>query len=368
MQILNFNFPRRVSTFLILSCGIFGSVISQAGSDVTPLFRDFSVIHATLKAPFAEMFNYDRQNFTEAWNAKKAFVAGELILEGRTIPVEIRLRGYTSLGKCAFPKLMLKFPKDSGRTAAQGTVFEKIAKLDLNTHCQPRPESDSQEPNYNDPFLFMRENHSEALIYKWAEILGVPTMKSRPAWMTYIDSSTKQTPLPTTTEQAFFIEHFSAFLKRVEGNEIRHSKDVFHPRDPNDEETRYEFVDLGKHPQMDAMAYAKMALFETLIGNNDWRINDHELWNVRVFEDKNGKWITVPLDFNFTAIALGLGALQFDHSSISAISRGNQVVVLESFHQKIPELLSAAKFLPEKRQDFIRSRLNGFFGSSQFTV
>src|SRR5687767_2138753 len=129
------------------------------------VFASSHLLSIEIEAPLAELFAHrTSQNFLEI---KKQKVFGTLRYfdeNGRRIAVAIQLRikGFSSIRLCRFPKLELKIDKTSSR----GTIFDRTGSIDLNTHC-----------DYEDPEMRARskyDSHREELLYQLARVLEIP--------------------------------------------------------------------------------------------------------------------------------------------------------------------------------------------------
>lgn len=336
-------------TILLISILLFKTLAHAQGVVEDRLFSNFSVLNQIqIEANFAEMFlNKDTGQGREKW------YDGQVHLGSKTIPTQIRMRGYSSMYICPFPKLMLKFKSQDTR----GTVLEGVKKLDLATHCYP--DSFQGERKF---FVEMKYAHREALLYRWLQILGIPAYKARPAKVTYIDRSTTNA-LPTETHQAFFIQHLSEFMKENGlTREIKPVADQFRAdwekRNPEkvgtDEAPLYVFESPEKHEQLDRARLAEVALFEAIIGNNDWRMNEKELWNVKILMGADQSWKPVPLDFNLSAPILArtpqlnipqIRTIFFRQSWFDLATTGQRLALVEKMISKIPELTTSVEML-----------------------
>ena len=322
-----------------------------------PLFTSHELLEFRLEAPFTTLFKAKENGFLEA---RKTKVQGKIVVAGKEIPVTIRMRGYSSLGYCTFPKLMLKIDKD----AAKGTVFEGTKKLDLGTHCQDPadPESGRMIPH--------AKPHREALLYRWAGILGIPAYASRAARATYVDTDSV---LPTGTFDAALFEHLSALLKRAGAREIRPVNDSLHERDPqaeaeDDDGPKYIFKGLEHHPEIDLAHFGKIQIYERLIGNSDFNISPSTIWNLKLIEIPGQKWQFIPLDFNLSNLALGnynpnlmMGGDEVTH--FESQSKDAKIAILDHFLAKRAEIMGTLTALdgePEAKKGFTEA-LTGRF-------
>jgi hypothetical protein len=326
--------------FFVVSSGANESSKALVQPNGSQLFASDDIIAIRLEAPFSELFAKKAGGLFEA---KKTWVDGKIYAGDHEIAVRLRMRGYSSLGiLCSFPKLMLKFDKE----ASKGTVFEGVNKVDLGTHCL-----DEKEAKEKKKFEGLRFPHREALLYQWAKVLEVPTYAARSATVTYTDSS-RINPMPSLTRPAFFLEHLSSLKKRAQAIEIRPVNDSLHPFEDLTAKDAPKLV--WKSPEestaLSRDQLARVAFFESLIGNGDWRMSSTELWNVKVLELPSGEWITIPMDFNFSSIALGVpvGETNWAHGAFAfwpAASKEVRLRIIEDFEAKKSALFETVESL-----------------------
>jgi len=296
----------------------------EVAENTAPLFSSYETIPFAIEAPFSQFIGgKSKQN-----DAPAKIVIGERVIRAR-----IRLRGHSTLGLCDFPKLMLKIDQST----AKGTPFEGTKKLDLNTHCS------SKKENAFGGFASVGSIEyplRESLIYRWLKILGLPGFSSRPARIVYRDNSLVS-PKPEIIADAALIEHLSSFLKRAKGTEIRSAYDHrSQPASQNESGPKYIYKDLNQSPQLLNEPLAKIPLFEALIGNPDWDLSGDLIWNLKVIELPNGKWLTIPMDFNLSNLARGVSA-PFNVQSIhlfNLVSDETKIQLIREFESKKDEL------------------------------
>lgn len=312
-----------------------------------PLFSKSEVLNLVIEAPFKKLFEQRSQGMEIA---KEAEVDGSLLIAGKKIKTEIKMRGHSTVMNCPFPKLKLKLDKADGK----GTEFEGVKKLDLGTHCAG-PETSADDMMYA-PMVF---NHREALLYKWAEMLEIPTYGVRMANITYRDTS-DPSAVSEITHQAFFLEHLDSFLKRAGATEIRKVEDAPTSAGEEDEPVKYLFKGIEDHPQIDKAKLAEIALFEAFIVNLDWDIGPQTLWNMKMIELPAGAWLVVPMDFNLTKFAsaaadeIAMGDL-FRQDLFSLADRATQLGFVEKLESKKTDIMHSVDLLsadPAGREKF----------------
>ena len=237
-------------------------------------------IALTLEAPLGELFRNGLQN-------EKVFVPGTLKFknpdgsESALSGVEVSVRGNTSRREteCTFPKLKLKIPQGGS--------------LKIGTHCGERADDVLSEKygrlgNEKSPLR-------EALVYELLRAAEAPTLKTRAARITYIDSARPE-PL---VRHALLLEDDDDAMKRVKGTaEI--TLDLF-----------------GSVAVRGATADgARIAFAEAMIGNFDWclkfspddiyRCNEpRPLWNIVAFDLGGNKASLLMKDFDLAGMVVG---------------------------------------------------------------
>ena len=260
-----------------------------ASSRVPPVFMSYSVLTATIEAPFATLIENGRrrENYT---------VTGVLrVSDGeRTSSIEnvrISTRGHTSLreSECSFPKLKLDF----AGSRVEGSLFDGVSALKIGTHCSDKPDGPGGKygrwPNE-------KAAHREAFVYRLLETLSIPSLKARPARLTYVESgSGKQAPAPLVRD-AMLLEDDSEVLKR------HGARSELSPKQ------------FGSAPSVFAMPdLAKLFFAEAMIGNFDWclRMSPRDMyrcnptspiWNILGLIRSEGMAVPVLHDFDIAGM------------------------------------------------------------------
>ena len=196
--------------------------------------------------------------------------------------IEVSVRGHTSRNdaECTFPKLKLK--------AKPGGV------LRIGTHCGELPD-DRLTPKYG-RLANEKSPLREALTYRILETLGVPTLRARPARITYVDPDGNGAPLERA---AVLIEDDNDAMARVGGTAAM-SLDQFGSVKARDAETDGSRIAFG----------------EAAIGNFDWclkfapddiyRCNEpRPLWNILAFARAGGRAALLMKDFDLAGTVVG---------------------------------------------------------------
>jgi hypothetical protein len=174
------------------------------------------------------------------------------------LPLKIKVRGNfrRSAVNCKFPPLMLDFPQKKGKK----TLFHGQNKLKLVTECQ------------KEDYVF-----HEYLTYEMYNLVTPFSFKARLTEVTYIDSAGKRKP---EVAYGFFLENEEQLGKRNRAKNF-YNKNL-------------------SMALMDSVDMATVALFEYLIGNNDWSIG--ALHNIKLFTQTGKLFIPVPYDFDHAGI------------------------------------------------------------------
>jgi hypothetical protein len=256
---------------------------------VPGLFSSYSIIEATIEAPFAELIEKGRQR-------SDYVVSGTLTLADgnqQTTFENIRLttRGHTSLREteCSFPKLKVDFTA----SRVDGTIFDGVEVLKIGTHCSDKPDGPGGKygrwPNE-------KAAHREAFVYRLLETVAVPSLKARPARLTYVDTGERSRISEPIVRDAMLLEDDSKAQQRY------HARDELSPKQ------------FGSAPSVFAMPdLARLFFAEAMIGNFDWclrmsptdmyRCNDTSpIWNVLGLIRSEGMALPVIHDFDIAGM------------------------------------------------------------------
>lgn len=315
------SFMKKSIVSVVISLSAFNSFATEAL--VLPLVTSsfFSSANADrfeLRAPFSRIAEMKKAE-ANFMNAKAQKFDGELVyaINGAEtkVSIELSIKGFSSAVNCDFPKLELKIKK------GQETIFGENKKIDLNTHC-----ADPEVTTASDKYAFFRSMyfaHREVVAYRVLYSLGLQSFQTKPVFMKYTDSDTGTFPAAARKDeyQAFFIEDKSAFIKRHSLTELFGVNDPFRAYDiarQKTVETQYVFSSVAENSaKFDMMALAKIELLQNLIMNNDWFIRANptdsrksgsgelkdQLWNTKLFMDRNLNWLPIAQDFNFSMLS-----------------------------------------------------------------
>lgn len=237
------------------------------------------MIALTLEAPLQDLFAKGEED-------EKFSVPGRVTYKEPSSGVEVKrdaqvsVRGHTSRREteCTFPKLKLKF--------AAGD------ELKIGTHCGESSD-DALSPKYG-RLANEKSPHREALVYRLLRAAEVPTLRTRPATVTYIDQG--QAPL---TRKAMLVEDDGDAKRRLQGT-VEIPMEQF-----GDAKARGAVVDAGR-----------IAFGQAMVGNFDWHLRNFPddvyrgnvrkpIWNVLAFDRGDGKAALLAKDFDLAGIVVG---------------------------------------------------------------
>jgi hypothetical protein len=260
-----------------------------AAARVAPVFTSYSILTATIEAPFSELIENGRRRTDYA-------VSGALTLSdgGRTTifeNVKITTRGHTSLreSECSFPKLKLDFTGSE----VEGTTFDGVSAVKIGTHCSDKPDGPGGRygrwPNE-------KAAHREAFVYRLLDAVGVPSLKARPATLTYLDTGHRSGAAAPLVRDAMLLEDDAEALERY-GARSELSPKQF-----------------GSAPSVFATPdIAKLFFAEAMIGNFDWclRMSPRDvyrcnpttpIWNILGLIRSEGMAIPIMHDFDISGM------------------------------------------------------------------
>ena len=235
----------------------------------------------TLQAPLQELFAKGTEDENVTVPATLRFKDQASGADVELADLELNVRGHTSRREteCTFPKLKLK-RKGGG-------------SIKIGTHCG-EAEGETLTAKYG-RLANETSPWREALVYRLLHAAEAPTLRARPARITYVDPAQGQ-PL---VRNALLLEDDDDAMERVKGTA---------------ELTLEKFGNVAtRHAEADA---ARIAFSEAMIGNFDWclkfspddiyRCNEPKpLWNVLGFDLGGGKTALMMKDFDLAGIVVG---------------------------------------------------------------
>lgn len=266
---------------VVVASLLLSSVATPAQQKVrTDFLAGSDAIALTIQAPLQELFDKGSED-------EKFSVAGRVTYKDPangadvTRDAQVSVRGHTSRREteCTFPKLKLKFKG--------GDV------LRIGTHC-----GETADETLSAKYGRLANETSpqrELLAYRLLQAAEVPTLRTRPASITYVEQGQGQ---PSLTRHALLIEDDDDAMTRVNGT------------------SEIAMEAFGSVSSRGAGADAlRIAFGEAMIGNFDWCLKfspddiyrcdaRKPLWNVLAF-DSGGKAALVAKDFDLAGVVVG---------------------------------------------------------------
>jgi hypothetical protein len=255
-----------------------GSPPQQAAAPAD-LLAGTGLMALTVEAPLQELFAKGEED-------EKFSVPGRVSYKdpssGVTVQREamVSVRGHTSRREteCTFPKLKLKFTEGD--------------ELKIGTHCGESTD-EALSPKYG-RLANEKSPHREALVYRLLQAAEVPTLRARPATVTYVDKGR-----PPLTRKAMLVEDDGDARKRLQGT-IEIPMEQF-----GDATARGALADAGR-----------IAFGQAMIGNFDWHLRNFPddvyrgnvrkpIWNVLAFDRGDGKAALLAKDFDLAGMVVG---------------------------------------------------------------
>ncbi len=228
-------------------------------SENAPLFQSYEPLKITLRTDIDWL--RDERNDSVEVEGTATFID----LDGSEVvkPVDVRTRGLFRMDKknCNFPPLRLDFP----RSQMEGTVFEGQNRLKLVTPCHDGRDS------------YQTYVYDEYLAYRVLNVLSPYSNRVRLVEITYEDI---EDDYDTRTKIGFLIEDDDRMAER----------------------NRATYMEVaGLMPMMaDGPQSVVVAVFNYMIGNLDW--SPVYFHNVKLIRTEDGRFITVPYDFDFAGL------------------------------------------------------------------
>lgn len=213
---------------------------------------------------------------------EKPYFDAFLTIGGQQIPIDLRVRGNSSLQECPFPKLKFKV----SRVDRAGTPFYDAREVKLGTHCAEGGRG---------PIGRLRDQIAtfrEALAYEAMDLLGFVSPRVRRALVEYNDTTPPRAgDEPGATgwqviRHALIFDDIEAVAERLGGRAL-------------DDQ---EITDLSK-ANFDELLIAKLRLLHVLFGNWDYTLSSDgtELWNTDVIQFADGRYLPVAGDFDLAS-------------------------------------------------------------------
>ncbi len=325
-----------------------------AFSQTETVFSSGEVMRLRVEGAWSELL---KQRFYAPDVAKQARIPVKVVIENSDksetlIYAEVGLRGNTSLSplECNFPKYSFYFFAEN----VSGTLLAGREQLAVGSHCSYRGGNSQLYGRAYDGKSPLRE----ALVYRFLEILEIPSFKTRPVMVQYVDSSKEQSAATVGWNQAFLMESLKQFSARMDYELI-------------DEENANQ-VDLGEAGLTDLQKLARVILFQDMIGNNDWKVNFNELpgvrqtWNMFLAKNISNSHIEViPSDFDLSsAVTLLNDPASAPQEALKKLPQ-EQLALAKAFYRskrfKLFEELKSLKKLDPAGYQHIKTKLEQFF-------
>jgi hypothetical protein len=245
---------------LIAACSL------SAANPGTALFSTYDPLTLRLEAPLTDLFGH--KSIDEGYSVTGTLTYTDAGHETAIRDVTVSVRGHTSRreDECTFPKLKLDLSSDDA-------LFGGMKSLKIGTHCGESPGEKLTErfgrlPNQLSP-------PREALVYRLLAVFDVPTLRARPAQVTYVDTNRAGS---ATTRHAMVVESDGDAMRRLGGSrqippeEFTTARDLFSVEDT-----------------------ARLAFAEAMVGNFDWCLRFRQGYTYRC-DQRRKLW-------NVTAIA-----------------------------------------------------------------
>jgi len=240
------------------------------------IFSTYEPLVLRLEAPLDDLFAHAQQ---ANYSVHGALTYQDRRREVRVPDVKVSVRGNSSrnASECTFPKLKLEWPS---------------ASLKIGTHCGESTDGSltakfGRLPNERSP-------RREAFVYQLLDELQVPSLKARPARITYVSSGQE-----ALVRNALVLEDTSDALRRlgaqreIAPEQFTSARDAFAPADS-----------------------ATLAFGEAMIGNFDWCLRffprdtyrcdaRRPLWNVLAFASPDGRMRPLMYDFDVSGMVAG---------------------------------------------------------------
>ncbi len=242
---------------------LFMSVLLLAGAcgqaAAAPLFDDQAVLEVELIGPIHSVLKSKKER------QEYPFV---LRVDGRELPVDVRVRGNSRLQYCRFPPLRLDFDRsETGQTAFAGQDVLKLV-----THCVS---SSTGEKNLLEEYV----------AYRIFNLLSDFSYRVRLLRMHYVDTDDR-IDRGARNRYAFVIESTDQLAARLDAAPLQRTA--------------------VPKKKLDAEQAARVYVFQYLVGNTDWSLvsarDEQECCHNGRLVERNERIFYVPYDFDQSGI------------------------------------------------------------------
>jgi hypothetical protein len=337
---------RRVAPLVVAA--VCAALCIQLNADSgAALFSSDRPLALRLRAPFDDLFDRGARDPDYSVDGSIVYTdpqGHEVAIDG----VSVSIRGNTSRrnSECSFPKLKLRF---SPRSTRDDAIFKDVSAVKIGTHCGELP--DEQLTRRFGRLANERSPLREAFVYRLLRLMEVPTLRARPARITYDYSSEQRPPL---VRNAMLLEDDGEARKRLHAG---------------DEIPMEHFA--AADTELNVADTITLTFAEAMIGNFDWclrsttgdtyRCNASKpLWNILVFQRDGGRGLPLMHDFDLAGMVTGSHvwfSRVFDERFSETGSRPDVEVVSQVQHTRS---LFARRDLDAARARFMRHRDEAF--------
>lgn len=266
---------------------------------------------------------------------EKPYFDGTLVLPGLTLPVNLRVRGNSSLQECPFPKLKFKVSP----THRPGTPFVDAREIKIGTHCAEG--GHGHIGRLRDQTAAFREVSA----YEVLALLDFLAPRARRARLEYHDTTPPTNANATVgwrlTREALILEDIEVMAERLGGRVLT--------------ETETSALELAA---FDPQFAADLQCFHALLGNWDYSLgwDGRGVWNTDVLELTVGtkpRLVPVAGDFDLASWVTGLArrsAPRDYHPELGDIERETRYALEQARQRVAPaNFLAARQRFADKR-------------------
>lgn len=269
---------------ILAACLVAMLAVSDAhAGDAVALFETGDEVELTISAPWRDIVRDDDNQ--EPYPARLHYVNDSGVRESIALTVE--RRGKTRQEICRFPPIRLRFDKDD----VEGTLFEGNKSIKMVTHC-------------NNGSRWEQYYVLEMLAYPIYNLITDRSFRVRPLSVTYHDVDRDRNDDPRF---AFLIEDDKLVADR---NDL----------------DKHDLVEI-RPERLDSLESSRFALFQYLIGNEDWSslgapAGDDCCHNAKLIGPASGKPLyAVPYDFDSSGLVDAPYAVPNQALRISSVSQ-----------------------------------------------
>ncbi|HEX7861688.1 MAG TPA: hypothetical protein VF773_15230 [Verrucomicrobiae bacterium] len=272
---------------------------------------------------------------------EKPYFGGTIHIGQQTIPVDLRVRGNSSLQECFFPKMKFKV----SRTNRIGTPFFDAREVKIGTHCAEGGRG---------PIGRLRDERAtyrEALAYEIMQMVGFVGPRVRRARIDYFDTSSTNRASEvgwSVTRNAVILDDVEVVAEGLGGRAL------------NDEE-----VAALTNANFSVQLKTEIQILQVLLGNWDYALSTsgEGLWNIDVIELRNKTFIPVPGDFDLCSFVTEELRLEvpWDYRpelpQLERQTRYHLERIRGEVEETDPEIFPAAKLRFESKRNLIEARI-----------